>query len=98
MTEGGPRTGRRSCFHAIAANVDVAAMLIVARHPQGTSERLTIEHDETLVAFADFRDITLAHDRTGFKMRYSFQDRIQVAVAVVRMEHSLTAVAVQRLD
>src|SRR6185437_10957447 len=41
-------------LYAITADVDVAAVLVVALHPQRASEGFAVEHDQALVAVADF--------------------------------------------
>ena len=73
-------------------------MLVVARHAQGASERLTVEDDEALVAVANLRDVALAHNRPALEARDRLQNRVEVAVAGVRVKDPFAAMAVERLD
>src|SRR4051794_36409457 len=83
---------------AVAADMNIATMLVGARHPQGTSQRLAVQHDQPLVALANLRDISLAHDWPRLELRYRPQDRIQIPVAAVRVKPPFTAVPVERFD
>ena len=67
-------------LHAGAADVDVAAMLVVARDAQGASQWLALQHDKALVAIADLRDIALGHDWFGFEAGRGFQNCAEVAI------------------
>src|SRR5689334_15375027 len=64
-----------------AADVEVRAVLVVARDPRDRAERLAVEHDHALVAeLADGRDVLLRHDQRAAVLGDGLQDRVQVPV------------------
>ena len=78
--------------------MDVAAILVLARHPQHASNRLAVEHDQPLVALARLGEIALRHDQPRFELRHRLENRAEVAILRRRQKHALAAVSVERLD
>src|SRR6266851_4015367 len=85
-------------FDAIAADVDIAAVLVVARDSQRASQRLAVEHDQPLVAVADFGQIALRHYWPRLETGDRLEDCVQVAVVGRGQKHAFAAVSVERLD
>src|SRR5262249_19141159 len=85
-------------LHAIAADVDVAAVFVVARHAQRASEGLAIKDNHPLVAVTNFSEVALGHDRPRLETGDSLENGVEVAVGGRGEEHAFAAMPVERLD
>ena len=63
-------------------------MLVFARHAHDGAEWLAVEDDDPLVALAHGRQVALRHHQLGAVARRQLEQRVQIPVAAVDVQHA----------